>query len=308
MATFTTFDAAALARYLAMFRIGDLHAFTPIPEGIENSNYFVSTNLNEEITEYVLSIIENHDFDTIPFFNSVMRHLSYYGLPVPAPKQTLDGMTSTIFCGKPTLLFPKLAGSHIRDVTSEHCHAIGNALGQMHVTLATEDFRRDNPYSPDWMQATVEAIASDINHDHLVLLRRITSQYEIAQELDLPKGIIHGDLFRDNVLFDQGELSGILDFFHACHDFLVQDVAITINDWCRNETGVIAPGHRDALLSGYSGARPLTEIELDHLTLFQTFSAARFSLTRLLSGKPGAYLKDPDEFIKLTKWLDDGNP
>ncbi|HAK50593.1 MAG TPA: homoserine kinase [Gammaproteobacteria bacterium] len=303
MATFTTFTEEALVRYLTMFRLGELTSFEAIEEGIENSNYFVSIDLHGVNTDYVLSIIEQLDLNDLPFFNQVLQHLFYYGLPVPAPKPTLDGMTTTLFCGKPTLLFPRLEGVHLEDVDETHCRAIGNALGDIHVTLATQDWYRANPYSPEWMETTLVDISSKVSADDLTMVNQITNDYETAQELSLPAGIVHGDLFRDNVLFENNEVSGILDFFHACNDFFVQDIAITINDWCREDATNISETRRTALIEGYSKKRELTEMELEHLPAFQTFSAARFALTRLISGDQGEYLKDPDEFLDLTREL-----
>ena len=212
-------------------------------------------------------------------------------------------MTTTLFCGKPTLLFPRLEGVHLEDVNETHCRAIGNALGDIHVTLATQDWYRANPYSPEWMETTLEDITPTVSEDDLTMLNQIANDYETAQELSLPAGIVHGDLFRDNVLFENNEVSGILDFFHACNDFFVQDIAIAINDWCREDATNISETQRTALIEGYSDKRELTEMELEHLPAFQTFSAARFALTRLITGDGGEYLKDPHEFLDLTRNL-----
>ncbi len=304
MAAFTTFDETALRRYLVMFGVGELESFEPISDGIENSNYFITVNMHGEQTDFVLTIMEYLSFDDMPFFSSLMRHLSHFGLPVAAPRQTLDGMTSTIFCGKPTLLLPRLAGAHLTQANADHCRTLGGALADIHGTLATQDLHRDNPYSHPWMERALDA--PDIDGNDRRLLARIVADYELAQELDLPRGIIHGDLFRDNVLFDQGELTGILDFYHACDDFLIQDIAICINDWCRLASGEIDIERRDALLLGYESRRALTSAETDYLPLFQKFAAARFALTRLLSGETGPYLKDPAELLTLLRYYDAG--
>ncbi len=304
MAAFTQFEQASLERYLMMFGLGTLVAWEPIPAGIENSNYFVTLARESETTDYVLTIIENHSFDEVPFFNSVMRHLFYFGLPVAAPKQTLDGMTATIFCGKPAMLFPKLSGTHLETVSAEHCREVGQILGTMHATLATEPLHRENPYSDQWMADTLALELPDnpvLASEDITLLQILASEYEAAQEMPLPRGIIHGDLFQDNVLFDGDELTGVLDFYHSCTDFLIQDIAICINDWCKGDDGHIQKDKRQALLDGYQGERELTDAEVECLPLFQKFAAARFAVTRLLSGEPGAPLKDPEEFLALLR-------
>ena len=303
MAAFTTFEISSLERYLRMFQIGDLESCEPIEDGIENSNYFVTVNLNEERSVYILTIIEGFSFDDLPFFNSVMRHLFYYGLPVAAPRQTMDGMTTTIFCGKPALLFPRLSGKHLTEVGTGHCFLVGKTLANMHVTLATQDLNRENPFTSQWMEESLREI--DIANADKLLLRKVADEYELAQDLELPKGIIHGDLFRDNVLFNGDELTGILDFYHACHDFLVQDIAVCINDWCQDGNGGLDNAKRDALINGYHEHRPLSASELEYLPHFQKFAAARFTLTRLLSGEPGTYLKNPGEFLQLLRYYEE---
>jgi homoserine kinase type II len=288
----STFEEASLARYLTMFSIGELESFEPMPGGMDNSNYLVRVNRYDEINQFVLTIVENHSFDVVPFFNQVLRHLFYYGLPVAAPQQTLDGMTSTFFCGKPTFLFPHLEGGHQADTDLEHCEIIGKALAEIHSTLATQSLDRESPYSSQWMEAVMALpTAQDLADADRRLLQKVISEYEIAQELDLPRGVIHGDLLRDNVLFgnaepgstDAGntELTGILDFYNACQDFLIQDVAISINDWCCSDQGDVDAKKRDALIAAYHKERELSADELEYLPHFQKFAAARKILQAL---------------------------
>ena len=155
MAAFTTFTREALIRYLRMFGIKNLDSFEPIAEGIENSTYFIKSIERGIEQEYVLSIIEQLSLEEIPFFNQILQILAASGVPVPAPKRTLDGMTSTIFCGKPTLLFPKLAGKHVTEPSVEQCKALGIELAEIHLLLDTQVCLRENPYSPDWMEKAV---------------------------------------------------------------------------------------------------------------------------------------------------------
>ncbi len=303
MATFTTFSDDALSRYLIMFGIGDLISTTPITDGIENSNYFIKVSKHGEETEFVLTIIEGYSFDDIPFFNKVTSHLFNYGLPVPAPRQTLDGMTMTIFCGKPTLLFPKLEGSHSSAVNSEQCHAIGKVLADIHKTMASQSIDRANPFDSDWMFQTLDSRRNDLSDADHSLLLTLCQEYEMLSELSLPGGVIHGDLFKDNALFHQGELSGVIDFYHACNDFLVQDIAISLNDWCRSNNGDPDMALATSLLAGYESVRPLEPEEKEFLPHFRRTSCARFALTRLLSGDGEKPLKDPLEFISLARQL-----
>ena len=299
MAAFTTFSTSALERYLIMFGIGDLVSWSPVEEGIENSNYFVTTRKHGEDREFVLTIMESLSFDDIPFFSGVLTHLFHYGLPVPAPQQTLDGMTSTIFCSKPTVVFPKLEGEHPEQATVNHCTQIGKVLGDIHCALATTQLYRPNPFDIDWMVRTIEQVGHLLDEKDLALLQKMADEYAEISELSLPKGVTHGDLFRDNALFKGEELTGVIDFYRACNDFLIQDIAITINDWCRTTQDDIDAELSESLMRGYESVRELEDEEKEFLPCFQRTACARFALTRLLSGDEGRHLKDPHEYIQL---------
>ncbi len=306
MAAFTTFTEEALVRYLVMFGKGQLKEYVPITAGIENSNYYITLNQYEVLTDYVLTIIEDLSFDEVPFFNKILTHLFHYGLPVAAPQSTLDGMTLTIFCGKPAFLFPKLPGRHPVEIEAIHCQKIGEFLATCHQSLNDLKVTRANPYDVDWMHRSLNQVKSMITAEELDQLSSLVNEYEHLQGLDLPRGLIHGDLFKDNALFVEDQptdvtLSGVIDFYHACHDFLIQDIAIAINDWCITENGSIDETLKSALISAYEEVRPMTPGEAAALVPMQRTSAARFALTRLLSGDPP--LKNPTDMLNLAARL-----
>ncbi len=303
MSAFTTFSQDALEVFLVKFDVGDLISWTPIKTGIENSNYFVTTRKHAEDRSFVLTIMEVLSFDDIPFFNGLLMHLSHYGLPVPAPQQTLGGMTSTTFCDKPTVLVPKLTGEHPKQISTNHCNAIGQVLGEIHCALATTYLYRANPFDLDWMFHTIENLGHELDKEDRLLLDKIADEYAEISELPLPKGITHGDLFRDNALFKGEELTGVIDFYRACNDFLIQDIAITINDWCRTEQNEISAELSESLLQGYESKRSLEDEERELLPNFQLAACARFTLTRLLSGSEGHHLKDPLVYMHLAASL-----
>ncbi len=284
---------------MEMFDVGDLLESTPVPDGIENSNYFVTTVKYGEKREFVLTIMENLDWDEVPFFNSILGHLGHFGLPVPAPQKTLDGMTLTTFCGKPTVLFPRLPGRHTLQPDPGNCASIGKVLAEIHTTLAATPFERVNPYDDHWMVSTIARIESLLDPGEKDLLESLADHYSEWRDLPLPRGIIHGDLFRDNALFVEDRLTGVIDFYHACTDFLVQDIAITINDWCRTSSGTLDEHRLGAFLEAYESVRPLETGEREYLPAFQRIACARFSLTRFISGGDGTPLKDPREFLRL---------
>ena len=302
MAVFTTFSPAALELYLVMFDRGKLHSFEPIVGGIENSNYSLTTVSEAGQHSFVLTITENLCFEDIPFFNALLAALDKQGLPVPAPITTLDGMHSTIFCGKPTWLFPHLPGNHLEAIGIAHCRTIGLALAQLHNGAVAVKATRPNPYGPDWVDKTLSQIQHRL--DLTTLVSQVAQQYRLAMgQADLPRGIIHGDLFRDNALFVGDDLTGIIDFYHACEDMLLIDIAITMNDWCIDSTGGLDTAKEAALLSGYQQERALTSRELGELPQFRRFAALRFALTRFVSGGEDKPLKDPQVFLDLLQRL-----
>ncbi|MDA0977431.1 MAG: homoserine kinase [Proteobacteria bacterium] len=300
MAVFTSFSEESLKRYLIMFDRGDLVDCQPIEGGIENSNYFVTLDKAGAVSTYVLSIMENHDFGEVPFFTRLLAHLQRQNLPVAAPVMTLDGMTSTIFCGKPTLLFPCLAGEHVLAPDESHCEEIGRFIARSHTAVSDLAAHRDNPYSPSWMEASLSSVTV-MDTGTRRLLTGIIEEYRSLLASDLPRGVIHGDLFRDNALFDGNRLCGVIDYYHACHDLLIQDLAVALNDWCLNEDSSLNAPRISAMISGYESVRPLLDEEHQSLPAMQRVSAARFALTRFESGDPP--LKDPGQMIRLASWL-----
>lgn len=308
MGVFTTFTREQLIRYLDVFDKGKLVDFETIEEGIENSNYFLSIKGPEGEQQFVLTIMETLAFDDLPFFNSLLAHLHRCGLPVAPPERTLDGMTTTIFCGKPTLLTRRLPGAHPERVTSQGCVAIGKSLAGIHTSKPLISNVRSNPYGLSWMKETSRQLA-DLNQTDRRMIDKVLTQFTDFMQgssLDgnlpsgnLPSGIVHGDLFVDNALFEDQELTGLIDFYHACTDFFVQDIAITINAWCRQDDGSLHIEHFRKLMHGYQTERSLSEEEITAIPLMLKTGALRFFFTRLLTKTPEGYLKDPQEFRKI---------
>jgi len=301
VAAFTTFSSEALERYLVMFGRGRLKDFKPTPGGIENSNYFVDLDNGGSISSFVLTIMESHGFDEMPFFNKVMTQLKHYGLPVAAPVMTLDGMTSTIFCGKPAFLIERLPGEHLETIDAAHCEVMGRFIASSHRALGELSLERENPYDLNWMQDRIRQLPDSVSLVDRALLTELAARYEELLQQDLHRGLIHGDLFQDNALFAGGELTGVIDFYHACTDLLIQDLAIAINDWCLDDNRRLDTAKRDAMMRGYEGVRALSEEESASLLSLQQVSAARFALTRIDSGDPP--LKNPREMLDLAVHL-----
>ncbi|MFT5560411.1 MAG: homoserine kinase type II [Candidatus Azotimanducaceae bacterium] len=305
MATYTTFERASLERYLIMFDLGELSEFEAITSGIENSNYYVRFENTD--FEYVLTITEDLDFAQVPFFNDLLQALAKSGIPVPEPQRTLDGMSSTIFKSKPTWLFNRLPGHHPDIPNDTQCGEIGVALAKLHIAGRKAKYNRDNAYHSGWAKETFANVAPNLNDTDRQSLQLSVERYhsERQDDAELPRGTIHGDLFRDNALFVDNALTGVIDFYHACDDYFIQDIAISINDWCC-EQGADVPEKEQALLAGYTSIRPLELAEQTALPRFREYAAMRFSLTRLLAGRAGNPIKNPREFLELLDRLQSG--
>ena len=301
MAAFTSFSEEALKRYLKMFGRGELKSYSAITTGIDNSNYWIELAKNHESNEFILTILERLSFDEAPFFGKLLMHLHQYGLPVPTPQTTLDGMTSTIFCGKPCFLIRRLPGEHLKTASVEQCAKIGGFLAAQRKSLSEIQITKPNHYSVAWMTAVLDKQTARLSVVDIQLLKECINLYQQLHDKGLPKGLVHGDLFRDNALFQGGELTGVIDYYRASEDLVTIDLAIAMNDWCRDEHEAPDFARRQAMLDGYNNTQLLSDQESNALIDLQIVAAARFALTRLESGEPP--MKDPCEMIDLIRNL-----
>jgi len=301
MSVFTTFKPEQLSHYLRMFDLGELLGFKATEQGIENSNFFVTLEHQGVQKDYVLTLFEELTFDDLPFFNQLSNHLYHYGLPVATARQTLDGMTTTIFCGKPALLFPRLPGETVSDVKPSQCAAIGRALAEIHQTVQSSGLSRPSKQNLDWWHSAQVNLTDYFDGEERDLLADVVQACERLWSTNgsLPKGIIHADLFRDNVLFQDEELTGIIDFYHACDDYFVLDLAIAVNDWCSQPDGRLDPARYAMMLKGYQSEREISEREIVVWPIVLQVAAAIFWISRALIDARGDRRKDPEEFKRI---------
>jgi homoserine kinase type II len=282
MAVFTAVSLDDLTHWIEQFPLGKASAIKGIASGIENSNFFITT----ERGEFVLTIFENLSFEQLPFYLQLMRHLAERGVLVPAPVANAQGELVVPLHGKPAAIVSKLDGSSQMDPQPVHCAAVGAMVGKMH--LAARDFPLSQPNLRGlvWWTATTPQVLPFLSDDNAALLRAETAfqQRFAAGEAyqRLARGPVHADLFRNNVMFDGERLTGFFDFYFAGCDTWLFDLAVTVNDWCIDQaTGVLDEARVRAMLDAYHAVRPFSADEHVAWQPMLRAAALRFWLSRL---------------------------
>jgi len=307
MAVYTDVSAEDLTKFLAGYDLGELLSYKGIAEGVENSNFLVHAGTGH----YILTLYEKRvAAGDVPFFLALMEHLAMRGINCPQPVKNRKGETLGRLCGRPAAIVTFLDGMWMRRPGPQHCAAVGEALARMH--LAGADFtgkRRNALTVTDWrpLFEQVADHADDLQHSLRATIEKELSQLEQAWPRDLPQGVIHADLFPDNVFFLGNKLSGLIDFYFACIDTLAYDVAICLNAWCFEPDHSYNVTKGRNLLASYNAVRPLSDSELDALPLLARGAATRFLLTRLvdwLNVPEGALVrpKNPLEYFRKLRF------
>jgi homoserine kinase type II len=303
MAVYTSVSDDALAALLAGYDIGDPVALKPIAEGVENSNYRLETTTGR----YILTIYEKRvDPADLPFFLGLMDHLAARAIACPVPIHDREGRSLQALCGKPAAIVSFLDGHSPRRIDAARCRSLGATLAALHAAVV--DFRghRANALSVASWRPLFEACRASPTPLPLGLTELVEpalERLEAGWPRDLPAGVIHADLFPDNVFFAGDEVTGVIDFYFACNDLFAYDVAICLNAWCFEPLGDYNLTKSRAFLQGYMDVRPLAAAELDALPTLATGAALRFLLTRLydwLNQVEGALVKpkDPMEYAR----------
>jgi homoserine kinase type II len=302
MAVYTDVSDEELEAFIGSYDIGALTSFKGIAEGVENSNYLVHT----EVGPYILTLYEKRvQPQDLPYFLALMEHLAARGISCPLPVRDREGRILKELAGRPAALINFLEGLWVRRPGIEHCTGLGQALARFHLAGLDFPMQRANDLSlPGW-RALYEAVSASADSVIPGL------KDEIAAELaylganwasDLPKGVIHADLFPDNVFFLDDKVSGLIDFYFACNDMFAYDIAIAINAWCFEPDRSLNVTKTQALLKAYGTVRPLSSQEIDALPVLARGASLRFLLTRLhdwLTVPAGALVvpKDPTEYL-----------
>jgi len=311
MAVFTEVPEEAARELLSSLRLGELVSLRGIQGGIENTNYFVTTERGGHQREWVLTLFERLTHEQLPFYLHLMKHLAGRGIPVPDPQADRAGDILHTVCGKPAALVDKLAGRSELAPTAAHCAAVGEMLARMH--LAARDFDRSQPNlrGLPWWNETVPQVLPFLDEGQAALLRsELAFQNHLAASSSyaaLPRGPIHADLFRDNVMFREGALTGFFDFYFAGVDTWLYDIAVCLNDWCvRLDTGAHDPLRANAFLGAYARVRAPSAAERRLLPALLRAGALRFWISRLWDlhlPREAALLKphDPTHFERVLR-------
>jgi homoserine kinase type II len=299
MSVYTTVGREQLTAWLVPLGLGELIGFAGIAAGMQNSNYFVTTAQGR----FVLTLFERIDTPALDFYLSLMAHLADQGLPCPQPLAAAQGQYRRPLAGKPAALLTCLPGAPVETPTLAQCRALGEMLADLHQAGTALANPLVNPCGAAWRQATGAALLPLLSPAEAELLADELA-FQAAQDFSgLPRGIIHADLFRDNVLWDSdGRLSGVLDFYFAGEDCLLFDLAVAANDWCFNGATL------GELIAGYQSKRRLSDAEKAAWPALQRAAALRFWLLRLeVRQRPRhgevVTIKDPDHFADLLQRL-----
>jgi len=307
MSVYTELSQADFENILAGYELGALHSFEGIAAGIENSNFFIDTKGEQGAGRYVLTVFERMDEHELPYFMRLMKHLSHHGLSCPDVMVRRDGElifdTGSEHGGKKGCIVSCLSGRTLDELNMAQLEASGRALALLHLAGANFGERRENPTGMAWLEETIDGMMADVEEHYgegaaLLLFDELGFQRE--QSFDLPKGVIHGDLFVDNILFEGDMVTGIIDFYYAHDAAYAMDIAISLNA----QAVLLGPDDRErmqAFLSGYESMRRLSDAEKAALPVLLRLGALRFWTSRLFDalyprGGAMTQTKDPEEY------------
>ncbi|MDH6266613.1 homoserine kinase type II [Rhizobium sp. SG_E_25_P2] len=307
MAVYTDISEDELKSFLTQYDAGELMSYKGIAEGVENSNFLLHTTK----APYILTLYEKRvDRNDLPFFLGLMQHLADRGLSCPLPVPRKDGAQLGELAGRPAALISFLEGMWLRKPEARHCRDVGEALARMHLAGEGFEIRRENALSVSGWRPLWDKSVDGADDVEAGLTAEIPAELDFLEAhwpKDLPSGVIHADLFPDNVFFLNDRLSGLIDFYFACNDYLVYDLAVCINAWCFEKDCSFNLTKGMEMIAGYQSVRPLSAGEIEALPILARGSALRFFLTRLydwIMTPAGAMVtkKDPKEYLRKLRF------
>ena len=290
MAVYTALDRQELESFIEPYGVGPLLSYEGVAAGIENTTYFITTDQSDfpselktsDQGEFVLTVYEATDREELGFFIELTTYLNLKQLPVPCPITNANGEALQMVRGKPALLAAKIPGAHPATPSLNQCTAIAKCLATLHLACLDANFERDDGYDLSWLENSAKVLAEKLTDSDRGLLNEIDHfKKRTSENPDLPRSIIHNDLFTDNALFDGDDLTAIIDFNSASTGYLIYDLAVVVNSWCSNGNGQLELIKARACLKAYQQVRPFTEDEKRMWNDFLRIAATRFWLSRL---------------------------
>lgn len=300
MSVYTRVKPGQLRDLLDQYVIGELRDYRGISAGITNTNYFVDTTQGR----WVLTLFEHLPAAELPYFLQLMDHLATQGIPGAHPVARRDGRFLSQLAGKPAILVYCLQGASVTRPSPLQCAAIGRVMSAMHTAAESFDQYRQNSTGLDWLRSLRNDLTGHLDAEQMILIDDELA-FQASQARDaLPAGTIHADLFRDNVLFEGDRVSGVIDFYYACHDTLLFDLAVVCNDWCIDDAGHFLPEHWRVLAMAYADNRTFTDTEYCLWPALLRAAALRFWVSRLADwhfprAAHDTHLKSPDTFRRI---------
>lgn len=300
MSVYTEVTQQQLEEFLSHYAIGGLVDYAGVTDGIENTNYFVNTTMGN----FVLTIFESLQNELLPYYVELMAFFNKRNIPSAHPIADNNNNFLRSLNNKPAIVMQRLSGTAELKPQAQHCEVIGQALARLHIMGLFFPSKQADTRGTQWRIQTGESLLAKLSGTDAEILKTEIELSRCTDYSDLPRGVIHADLFRDNVLFQGDQLTGILDFYNACNGCFLYDLAITVNDWCTDDSGELNLVRASKLCQAYSSVRNVSSQEMAYWPAMLRIAALRFWLSRLCSQffpMPGmvTFLKNPDEFRQI---------
>ena len=313
MAVFTKLSKTEIENYLGLYDIGSLNQYSEIVEGIENTNYKIICNG----TPYILTIFEKRvNEDDLPFFINLKLYLNQNNFKCPRPIQNRNGEIINSIKNKKAVIISFIEGNKIDKPNINECNEIGKMLGNLHnLTINFNESRQNSLDIKEWKNLLSKCTKNE-DKKFDIILKEVENEIDFLESVwpkNIPSGVVHADLFKDNVFFKDEKITGVIDFYFSCYHFFLYDISIVINDWCFDSNGKIFNyEYYKAILNGYNEHKKITQKEIDSFNIILRSAAVRILVTRLhdyiFHPKDAIVLKkDPFQYYNILKWHQSNN-
>jgi homoserine kinase type II len=302
MAVYTQLSEEDFMRILASYSLGELEKFQGITDGIENTNYALTVNKQSRQQSFILTIFEELPAEDLPYHIELMNELFTADIPVPQPIANKQGQFFQLWKGKPFAIFSFLSGKHTSEPNTEQCRTLGETMARFHLAAANMPQNHSGIRDLVWLEQCVNRAGQFLDKEDKWISEKTLQEFlALHSNNRMPKGLIHGDLFKDNVLFDQDTLTGVIDFYSAGEGYLLYDFAVLVNDWCSKADGSICRDRYEAACKGYNNIRPFIDAEISNFALLNQIAAMRFWLSRVLFNEESDSREDknPKEYRRI---------